>query len=402
MHPSNAARSRALLLLQQGRADLAEPELRRALASDPDDPELHTYLSLTLSDLDRAREALPEAERAVGLAPDRSVGHYARAVAHLQLDQPKKAAEASRAALRIDPDEVDARVTLASALLAQRQRDEALAVAEEALALDPEHSGAANLRALALVQLGRRDEAAATVQGVLARDPENAVSHANQGWTLLHQGREREAMASFKEALRLDPDNDWARSGIVEAMKARNVVYRLLLRYFLWMDRLSTGQRWGVIIGGYLAARLFPPLLVVYLPAVLLTWAGDAFFNLVLFLDPFGRLVLSRDERIGAALVGVCVLGGAALGLGGLATGQLALATVGAGLLVLALPVGGTFTRPPQRRRMALAYTAALVLLGAGAVAALAMGRMEAAQSLGGVYAFGVVGFTWLANLFTR
>ena len=402
MPPSDSARRRAFMLLQQGRADLAEPELRRALASDPDDADLHATLALALVDLDRARDALPEADRAVGLAPDVAIGHYARAAAYLQLDDPKRAEAASRDALRIDADDVDARVTLAAALLARRKRDEALAVAEEALALDPEHTGAANLRALALVQLDRRDEAARTVEGVLARDPENAVSHANQGWTLLHQGEVREAMASFKEALRLDPDNDWARSGIVEAMKARNVVYRGLLRYFLWMDRLSTGQRWGVVIGGYLAARLFPPLLVVYLPAVLLTWAGDAFFNLVLFLDPFGRLVLTRDERIGAALVGLCVLGGAALGIGGLVAGQLTVATVGAGLLALALPVGGTFTRPPQRRRMALLYTAALVVLGAGAVVALATGRLEAARSLGGFYAFGVIGFTWLANVFTR
>ena len=402
MSPAHAARSRATLLLQQGRPDLAEPELRRALTADPGDADLHAILALTLADLDRDAEALREAEQSVGLAPDRGLGHYARAVAYLGLDRPKAAAGAAREALTLDPGDVEAHVVLASALLAQRKREEALASAEGALALDPEHTGASNLRALALVQLGRRDEAASTIEGVLARAPENAVSHANQGWTLLHQGEEREAMAAFREALRLDPGNEWARSGILEAMKARNGVYRALLRYFLWMERLSTAQRWGVIVGGYIAARLVPPLLVVYLPAVLLTWAGDAFFNLVLFLDPFGRLVLSRDERIGAALVGVCVVGGAVLGVGGLVAGAPHVAVIGAGLLALSLPVGGTFTRPPSRRRLAALYTGALVLLGGGAAVALVTGRVEAAQSLGGFYLFGVVGFTWLANLFTR
>lgn len=402
MHAADAARSRALLLLRQGRADLAEPELRRALAFDPDDPDLHALLALALSDLDRASEALAEAERSVGLAPDVGVGHYARAVALLRLEKPKPAAEAAREALRLDANDVEARVTLAAALLRQQKREEALAVAEEALALDPENTGAANLRALALVKLGRRDEAAATVEGVLARDPDSAVSHANQGWTLLHQGREREAMESFREALRLDPDNDWARSGVVEAMKARNVVYRGLLRYFLWMDRLSPGQQWGVLIGGYLLARVVPPLLVVYLPVVLLTWAGQAFFNLVLFLDPFGRLVLSRDERVGAALVGVCVLGGATLGVGGLVAGAPDVATVGAGLLALSLPVGGTFNRPPHRRRIAALYTAAVAVVGAGSVAALVVGDPEAAGMLGTGYVIGIVAFTWLSNLFTR
>ena len=400
--PSSAPWRRAVLLLQQGRADLAEPELRRALVDNPNDPDLHAVLALTLADLDRAAEALPEAERAIGLAPDVGIGHYARSVVLLRLDRAKDATEAAREALRLDPSDVEARVTLAAALLDLRKREEALAVAEEALALDPENAGAANLRALALVKLGRRDEAAATVEGVLSRDPDNAVSHANQGWTLLHQGREREAMEAFREALRLEPNNEWARSGILEAMKARNVVYRGLLRYFLWMDRLSTGQRWGVIIGGYLLARVFPPLLVVYLPAVLLTWAGNAFFNLVLFLDPFGRLVLTRDERIGASLVGVCVLGGATLGIGGLAVGDPNVAAIGAGLLGLSLPVGGTFNRPPERRRIASLYTAAVVIVGLGAVFAFYTGRVEAAQSLAGFYVLGVVGFTWLGNLFTR
>ena len=402
MTPTAAARQRALVLLEQNRPDLAEAELRRALAGDPDDPDLHAALSLTLADLDRGGEALEEAERSVGLAPDVALGQYARSRALLALDRPKPAAEAAREALRLDPASVDARVALASALLAQRKRDDALAITEEALALDPEHTGAANLRALALVRLGRRDEGAAAVEGVLARDPESALSHANHGWTLLHQGREREAMASFREALRLEPENDWARSGILEAMKARNPVYRGLLRYFLWMDRLSPGKQWAVILGGYFAARAFPPLMVVYLPAVLLTWAGSSFFNLILFLDPFGRLVLSRDERTGAALVGVCVLGGAALAIGGLATGTVDLALVGGGLLALSLPVGGTFSRPEGRRRIATLYTATLALVGAGAAVALLTGRPDAATTLGGIYVFGVVGFTWLANLFTR
>lgn len=402
MTPATAARSRALLLLQQGRADLAEPELRRALADTPDDPELYAYLALALAFLDRPGGGLPEAERAVGLAPDWAFPHYARAVALNRLDRMKDAVAAAREAIRLDPADARPYVTMGTALLDLRQREDALAAAEEALAIDPESTGAANLRALALVQLGRRDEAAATVEGVLARDPDSAVSHANQGWTLLHQGREREAMASFREALRLDPDNDWARSGIIEAMKARNVVYRGLLRYFLWMDRLSSGQRWAVIIGGYLLAQLVPALLVVYLPAVLLTWAGDAFFNLVLFLDPFGRLVLTRDERVGAALVGVCVLGGAALGGGGLVAGQPDLAVIGMGLLALSLPVGGTFNRPPHRRRFAALYTAAVALLGAGSVAALVAGASEGAQMLGSLYVLGIVAFTWLGNLFTR
>ena len=392
----------AVQLLQQGRADLAEPELRRALGQDPDDPDLHAFLSLALTDLGRPADALPEAEHAVGLAPDVGLGHYARAVALLDLGKTKESEAAAREALRLDPLDVDARVTLAAALLDRGRRDEALAMAEQALALHPEHTSAANLRALALVKLGRRDEAAAAVEGVLSRNPESAVTHANRGWTLLHQNQPRPAMESFREALRLEPDNDWARSGIVEAMKARNPVYRGLLAYFLWMSRLSSGQRWGVIIGGYLAAQVIPGAMLVYLPLVILTWAGDSFFNLVLFLDPFGRLVLSRDERLGAVLMGVCVLGGLALGIGGAVAGQGRLAMIGVGLFALSLPVGGTFNKPADRRRIAALYTAGLAVVGAAAAFSSLTGLGGSADTLGGIYVIGIVAFTWLSGLFTR
>ena len=36
---------------------------------------------------------------------------------------------------------------------------------------------------------------------------------------------------------------DWARVGMIEALKARNPVYRLLLLYFLWMSRLARRAR---------------------------------------------------------------------------------------------------------------------------------------------------------------
>ena len=398
-----AARDRAFLLLQQGRLDLAEPELRRALADDPGDAEAHALLAYVLTDLDRAGEALDEANSAVGLAPDLPLAHLARSGALLHLDRAKDAEAAAREAIRLDPGNADAFAALAAALTDRRQRQEALDAAEQALALDPEHPGATNLRAIALTRLGRRDEAAGALEGALSRDPENAVSHANRGWTLLHQNDVKGAMLAFREALRLEPGNEWARSGILEAMKARNPVYRGLLAYFLWMDRLSSGQRWGVIIGGYLAARFIPLLWIVYLPVVLLTWTGDSFFSLLLLLDPFGRLVLNREEKIAAGLVGGCLIGGLALSIAGVAGAPEALFPVGLGLMALAIPVAGTARQPARKRRLSLLYTAALAMVGAFAAYHLLANPMGTThQLLGGIYVLGVVAYTWLGNLLVR
>ena len=44
-----------------------------------------------------------------------------------------------------------------------------------------------------------------------------------KAWALIEQGEHEQAMEHFREALRLNPQLDWARQGIVEAMKARIV-----------------------------------------------------------------------------------------------------------------------------------------------------------------------------------
>ena len=54
----------------------------------------------------------------------------------------------------------------------------------------------------------------------LGRNPENAHTNANQGWSLLHGGQPGKALEHFREALRLDPDLEFARAGMVEALKA--------------------------------------------------------------------------------------------------------------------------------------------------------------------------------------
>jgi len=398
-----SALQRAFLLLQQGRVDLAEPELRRALAEDPNDAEAHALLAFTLTDLDRAPEALGEANTAIGLAPDLTTGHLARSQALLQMDRAVDAEASAREAIRLDPGDADAFAALSAALTDRRQRQEALDAAEQALALNPEHTTATNLRTIALVRLGRKDEASGALEGALSRDPENAVSHANRGWTLLHQNDVKGAMLAFREALRLEPGNEWARSGILEAMKARNPIYRGLLAYFLWMDRLSSGQRWGVIIGGYLAARFIPLLWIVYLPVVLLTWTGDAFFSLLLFLDPFGRLVLNREEKISAALVGTCLIGGLAVSVAGLAGAPEALFVVGLGLMALAIPIAGTARQPEGKKRLSVLYTAALAMVGGFAAFHMLtnpLGSMH--ETLGGIYALGIVAYTWLGNILAR
>ena len=68
-------------------------------------------------------------------------------------------------------------------------------------------------------------------------------------------------MEHFREALRLNPNMEWARQGILEALRARNPIYRVMLRYFLWMSRFRGKVQFGIVIGGWLGYQAIQGLL---------------------------------------------------------------------------------------------------------------------------------------------
>jgi len=370
---------RALLLLGQSRHELAERELRLALAAEPDNAMAHAVLGLCLSEAERHDEAIREAGEAIRLAPDQPFSHYALARILQARDRLDPAAVAIDEAIRLDPEDPDHFAVLASIRFDQRRWRQGLEAADAGLRLDPEHVDCTNLRAMALVQLGQREEAAATIGGALARDPDNAITHANQGWSLLHGGQHARALEHFREALRLDPELEWARQGLVEALKARSAVYGLLLRYFLWMSRLDRRAQWAVLIVGYVGYQVLRgllranpalgpviwPLIIAYGVFAVSTWIADPLFTLLLRLDRFGRLVVSRDEVVASNWVG----GSLALALvavgGWLLSGSSTLLLAALLFGALVLPLAGTFQLEPGRpRRLMIKYTAVVAALG--------------------------------------
>ncbi|HEU4884108.1 MAG TPA: tetratricopeptide repeat protein [Longimicrobium sp.] len=412
--PIDARRQRGWLLAQQGRAELAEAEYRLALAEDPHDADTHALLALVLAEQEpRRAEALEEARTAVGLAPDDPFPHYAEAHVHIEAERWAQAQAAAEQAIRIDPDDPGHYVVLAAAHLGRRRWREALEAAGDALALDPEHTGAANLRATALVHLGRKDEAGAALQGALARDPENSYTHANQGWALLHRGDRTAALGHFREALRLDPEGEWAREGLVEALKAGNPLYAGMLRYFLWMNRLPGRTRWMVLLGGWFgyqvvrrAAAANPslapwlvPLMIAYVGFVLLSWAAPQMFNAVLLASRDGRYVLSPEQRRSGGWMAAGVA--AALGLT-----VAALAYPGGwqqlGALMFAallIPMAATFRGPRGRpTRVMTAITVGLYLVAALSLVLL-MQQMALGITLFYVVLVSVVVISWGVNL---
>lgn len=379
----NAHLPRAQLLLQQQRYDMAEAELRQAIGAEPDDAAAHALLGLSLTRQNKNREAVEACRRAVSLGPDIPFCHYAMAGVLYEQERHDEALAAVAEAIRLDPYEASYHALRGQIHLHKRNWKDALAAAEDALAVDAESVDGANVRAVALTNLGRRAEAGATIDAALARDPDNATTHANQGWTLLHANRPKEAMSHFAEALRLDPNLEWARAGIVEAMKARNPIYRVMLGYFLWISRLSSGVQFGLLVGAYVLVRflrhlqqenpnLAPyiiPIVIAYVVFVFVSWTADPLFNLVLRLNRFGRRALSQDQRIASNWFGATLLLAVAFGLAALARPAPGTIYGFAFFAAMTIPVAGVFKVHDARRPWFVAYVVVMACFGLATLA---------------------------------
>jgi len=387
---SNAHFQRGLLLFQQGRSRDAVGELQLALGQNADDPTTHGILALCLEDLEQYAEATEHAQRAIHLAPDEGFGHYTLARVMFGRHRYAEAQAAIDEAIRLDPYNPGYFGLLAELHLGQHRWREALEAANQGLEIDPEHQLCTNLRVQALIKLGDRAAAAETMGEALARRPDDALTHANQGWALLHQGNPQQAAVHFREALRLQPDFEWARAGIVEALKARNFVYRWLLAYFLWMSRLTPNVRWGLILGAYFAQRIVRtmannspqlapvlwPLLFLYMGFVLLSWLAPSLFNLLLRFDRFGRHALSPDQVRGANVLVACLVPPVVSLVAWLITGWMILFWSTLLFLPLALPASAVYVCHEGWPRRTMA--AVTLGLAAAIVFVLAVGALEA------------------------
>ena len=412
MTHADQVRNRAILLMQQSRYAVAAAELRRGLVEDSNDALLHAMLSVCLSHGDQLDEAEAEAARAVALAPDEAYCHFCRSIVLEQRRRFAEAEAAAREAVRLDPGDAGNYGRLAATLFAQGKWRDTLDAAHKGLERDAEHGVCTHLQTMALTKLNLQHEAIASVDRALARDPDDAMAHANKGWALLHQGQPKPALEHFREALRLDPNFDYARAGMVEALKAKNFLYRWMLAYFLWMSRLSNQARWAVVLIGYFGYQglrrlgasmpeLAPwilPLLILYLAFVVLTWFAVPLFNLLLRLHPYGRHALSRDQRAGANWFAACLaafVAAVAASFFADSEAPLVAAIVAVGM---ALPLTTLYMCDPGWPRQAMTWFT--IAMGAVGVIAVANAALDGplGPNLGPLFAIGVIATPWVAN----
>lgn len=197
-------------LIDAGRHDLAERELRRHLAGEPENGAAHALLALALIGLGRGMEALAALREASRLDPDHPWTVQARVEVHVRMRHRVEGEVALGEALARFPNEPISHARMAGALLTHPglgngRASAALAAADTGLALDPNHAECMRLRAQALLMLGRKREAGEAAAEALRLAPGDAVSHVVHGQVQLAAGKTAKAKESFRAALRIRP-----------------------------------------------------------------------------------------------------------------------------------------------------------------------------------------------------
>ena len=386
---AEALYERALALYDLRKYSEAESMLRKALAYEPGHSGAHAFLAFALlaqyspgvASPNRLEEALRESKRAISLQPDSGLGYSALGWSSLALRRTDDALRAAGQILRLDAQSLDGWLLTSTGWMQKREWGKALQAAEGGLRQDPRSIQLLNNRGQALIMLGREAEAQAAVAQALANDPESDAAHTNYGWLALLAGSPGEALSHFRSALRLDPLNEPARRGFLAALKSRNPLYKLLVGYSLWMSRLTHaevltfvfGLAWLTSLVG-MAAQMFPPLYLVYLPwrmayrlFVYFAWLADAFFYLLLRFNPRARLLLSKEELAESNALAFCLIYFFA-NLGGLILWkQWGFAVGMAVAFFLMVPAVAMFKFPPQakgRRAVLLVLTILVALTG--------------------------------------
>jgi tetratricopeptide (TPR) repeat protein len=302
---------RAYVLLGQRRYADAEAELRGILSQSPSESRAHSLLAICIAeDESRYDAALYESQVAVAMEPNESLSHYSLALVQLKRKDYHAASQAIDEAIRLDPLDASFWGMRSRCDFALDRFQAMLSSARKGLELDPESIECRNLLSLGLERTGAVASSLEQAIETLRMDPDDDDSHAMLGFSLLQNGKHQEARLAFREALRLNPMNEPARSGMMQAISSRSIVFRTVHRFYSWLNRMTTQQQVFILFGGWLLMRalgaagtnnptiqaLTLPIMIAYFMFAILTWIATPLFQTFLRFHPFGRNLLRGPE----------------------------------------------------------------------------------------------------------
>ena len=284
------------LLIEKDKLDLAQQQLNDALAQFPDAGVLHQLQSEVYFRRQQYKDAMDAANRAVAADPDDDYAFYLKARIYIAQRELKSAEEEIGQALALNPHQADYYGIQATIKLDRGKPEEAASLAEKGLSIDPSSLFCNNVLSMAHSRLGKKDSAYERLEHMLANDPENAFTHANAGFHFLRLGEVKKAKQHFSTALQIDPNQEYAKSGMAEAIKSTNILYRKLIQFSVWIE--SIGKNKLILwVGVIVLINLLPALVPFYLVFILWTWFTPPIANVLLNFDRYGKYLLDDQER---------------------------------------------------------------------------------------------------------
>lgn len=298
-----------------------EPALQEFLAhlaQHPDDSQAYSLAAYCELKLKRYGDATKTAAEAIAADPTDAHAHYMMSIVMRERNALPQSFEALNEALSLEPREPQYLTALAHLHLQTANWSEALDASDDALSVAPEHLGAINSRATALIRLRRVDEAEQSLQDALLKAPEDEETRANMGWLELERGRWNDALKHFESALAIDPESEWARDGLMHAMRAKFPVYGLVLRWFLFLNKYSAAIQRQIMFAMFVGGRVidylldkYPGLIVIVTPILALwrvfsylTWTIRAATTLCLRCSSYGRMLVNKEELVESNIIG--------------------------------------------------------------------------------------------------
>ena len=376
------------LLINSKRYDLAQTQLQQLLTENADDSYLYYLLSnikYNQNFYDNAQELI---NTSISLDPDYGFYFYFKACIHLADERYSEVENLLLTAISLEPETAEFKAKMAQYKLLKKEFEIALSYANQSLANDPENILALNMRSTALLKLNRKEESFATIEGALREDPEDSFTHANYGWSLLENGNHKKALVHFRDALRYNPNNYNAQSGMVEALKASNILYRGYLKYVFFMEKLSQKGQWIFILGFYFGTKLLrtlgekvPALEPYIFPIIVLlalfafsTWIITPLSNLFFRLNPYAKFLLDKNEMLSSTFVGISLLASIGGFVGYLATsndGFFGIAIFG---LLMMVPLSNLFLKT-KIKHLPIIVAFVLFVLGVSTIYQLFIGN---------------------------
>lgn len=399
---------RAQALLDIERYEQALEELRKALGENPESSSAWLMTLICYTQLQRYGQAIKLAKELLQQYAEEPLVYYLLALNLANDNALSEAMEVAQRGLTVAPTYTDLIALLGQMKSVDKQWEEALEYADRALSISPNHVMALNVRVAALNKLGRKEEMQSSMRDTLAADPNSSYAHSNIGWAHLESQEHQQAKEHFTEALRLDPNNEQARTGLLESLKAKNILYRIFLNWMFFMAKQTEQAQWLIIIGAYFgykylysAAQTYPilmPLVVFLAVSFYATWMMTPLFNLFIKLDKVARYALTKEESRSANLVGIgLLLGGGSFLAYWLLQDQL-FALFGFFILSILIPATSYYRFVgTDKEEYALWSLVGLAGLGLGAITIILMGNSLGAM-LWTTYIMLFIGYQFLAN----